>query len=54
MSRQVVYKRVKMQMPHCPICGEQLTGNNSIVNPYRCSCGIWKSNFQNPMEYEVE
>ena len=36
-----VYKRVKMLMPHCPKCGEQLAGNNSIANPWVCECGIW-------------
>jgi len=40
-----VYKQVKVQMPHCPTCKEQLTGNGSIAYPYCCSCGIWKPNW---------
>ncbi|QGH73348.1 MAG: zinc-ribbon protein [Siphoviridae sp. cttb18] len=45
--RQPVYKRVKMLMPHCPVCKEQLSGNNSMVSPYRCSCGEWESDWFN-------
>ena len=29
-------------MPHCPQCGEQLRGNNSVANPWKCRCGVWK------------
>lgn len=35
------YKKVKILMPHCPECKEQLKGNNSIANPWHCSCGYW-------------
>lgn len=38
---QPVYKRVKELKPHCPDCKEKLSGNNSIIQPYRCSCGEW-------------
>lgn len=40
------YKKVKISMAHCPKCKEQLMGNNSIANPWLCSCGWWK-----PIEY---
>lgn len=40
--RQIVYKRVGMAMPHCSVCKEQLSGNNSKIMPYRCSCGEWE------------
>lgn len=36
------YKRVKILAPHCPKCGERLSGNNSFVLPYECSCGEWQ------------
>jgi len=36
------FKKVKMLMPHCPICKEILKGNNSMINPYSCSCGEWR------------
>ncbi len=38
------YKFVKVMKPHCPTCNERLMGNNSISQPYVCSCGIWKQN----------
>jgi len=36
-----VYKIVKVRMPYCPTCGEQLRGDNSYINPYVCKCGTW-------------
>lgn len=41
---QVEYKRKKVTVwqPCCPKCKEELQGNNSIVQPYQCSCGIWQ------------
>jgi hypothetical protein len=41
---QPKYKKVKELKPHCPICREKLFGNNSIINPYKCSCGSWTQN----------
>ncbi len=38
------YKLVKDRKPHCPICKEMLSGNNSMLLPYKCSCGTWKQN----------
>ena len=53
--RQPTYKRVKMLMPHCPICKEQLKGNNSGISPWECSCGIWESDFFNtPGYYQIK
>lgn len=50
-----IYKKVSIAMPHCPKCKEQLSGNNSIVLPWRCACGVWESN-KYPFlgEYEVK
>lgn len=42
LHRHTVYKRVKISMPHCNVCGEQLSGNNSQADPYICSCGVWE------------
>lgn len=41
-----IYKKVKVSLPHCPKCGEQLKGNNSLMMPYKCKCGIWKYNLE--------
>lgn len=48
------YKRIKVLMPHCPDCKEQLQGNNSIVQPWECKCGIWESNWIDPMKYKIK
>lgn len=42
-ERRPEYKRVKVMMPHCPVCKEQLRGDNSINRPWECSCGVWES-----------
>ena len=36
-----IYKKVKVPMAHCSICGEILRGNNSGFSPFKCSCGTW-------------
>lgn len=33
-------------MPHCNVCGERLSGNNSKLLPYWCSCGVWEGEFE--------
>lgn len=38
------YKKVKVLKAHCPICNEQLKGDNSAILPYICSCGEWRYN----------
>ena len=35
------YKRVKVIAPHCPVCEKLLNGDNNMINPWRCLCGIW-------------
>jgi tRNA(Ile2) C34 agmatinyltransferase TiaS len=45
MNIKPVYKMVKEKQPHCPQCGDRLSGDNSIALPYRCSCGIWKPDY---------
>ena len=41
-NRQPIYKQVKRVKAHCPVCGGMLSGNNSIILPYECSCGVWE------------
>lgn len=45
LKRHMVYKKVKVSMPHCNICGERLAGNGSGLQPYLCSCGFWNWDF---------
>jgi hypothetical protein len=40
-----IYKKVKVLVPHCPVCGEQLSGNNSIMMPFTCKCGKWEQDW---------
>jgi len=37
------WKQIKTMAPHCGDCSEQLRGNNSLMNPYECSCGKWEA-----------
>lgn len=46
----VKYKRIKVAMPHCGECGERLQGNGSYAQPYKCTCGSWEANWNNPQE----
>jgi len=43
-----VYKMVKVRMPHCPKCKQQLSGNNSYADPYSCKCGVWHKPWLEP------
>lgn len=52
--RQPVYKRVKMTMPHCPVCGLILSGNNSIALPWCCSCGEWEHTELGAFDYKIK
>lgn len=49
-----VYKMVKEHRPHCPRCGDRLTGNNSYAMPYKCSCGVWRPDPQNPVAFDID
>lgn len=40
--RKPEYKKVARVMPHCPVCKQELLGNNSVVSPFRCACGEWR------------
>jgi hypothetical protein len=55
-STKSIYKKVKCIKEFCPKCGGQLSGNNSYVSTWRCSCGVWRAitypDFQG--EYEIE
>jgi hypothetical protein len=42
---KLTYKFIKTLHPHCGVCGEILTGNNSLVLPYKCKCGTWKRDY---------
>lgn len=48
------YKKVRVMKPHCPVCGNMLFGDNSMINPWRCPCGEWHNTFQDPFEYEIK
>ena len=39
---QFEYKYVKILVPFCKRCQEQLRGDNSISRPYKCKCGTWR------------
>ena len=54
MKLKPIYKSVKIMMPHCPNCKEQLRGNNSIAMPWNCSCGEWHNSPEDLFNYEVE
>lgn len=47
------YKRVNVFAPHCPVCKQQLSGNNSIMFPYKCECGTWDSDFTKPYDFTI-
>lgn len=47
------YRRVKMLVPYCPECNQNLSGNNSVIFPYKCDCGELHNSFENPFEYEI-
>ena len=47
-----VYKKIKVVKEHCPKCGEELSGNNSFVSPWECSCGVWEAEQKWPFRGE--
>lgn len=51
-----IYKKVKIAMPHCPKCGEQLSGDNNYYRPWNCKCGEWEAELEYPPtgEYNVK
>ncbi len=51
---KIKYKKVKIAMPHCGDCGEQLSGNNSIAFPYKCKCGEWEMSWPDYTEYQLK
>lgn len=48
-----IYKRIKLEVPHCPVCKETLRGNNSTILPWNCKCGYWKAMCPFNGEYEI-
>ena len=44
--QKIEYKFVKVLMPHCTKCKEQLQGNGSMITPYECKCGEWEYSFK--------
>ena len=43
-NREIVYKKVKLTMPHCNVCGEMLKKDYSQLQDwgqYTCSRGAW-------------
>lgn len=51
---QPKYKFAKELKPFCPVCKERLKGSNAYINPWHCSCGVWKLDLDNPMSYIIE
>jgi len=47
------YKPIKEYTPFCPACEERLSGNNSILLPYWCGCGVWQSDWNNPLDFTI-
>ncbi len=47
------YKKIRVSVPFCPICDEQLQGSNSLAFPYKCKCGIWKRDMNNVTEWNL-
>lgn len=49
------YKKITIWAEHCPVCKEELLGNNSVISPWRCKCGIWRSRYPYaPDEFDIE
>lgn len=42
-----------MTTPHCPKCEQALSGNNSVISPYTCKCGVWVAKMPFDGEYEI-
>lgn len=40
--KKIVHKKIKRNFPFCKDCDKEISGNNSILLPYRCDCGIWE------------
>lgn len=49
-----VYKQVKTVAEFCPTCKERLSGNNSVVLPWECRCGVWEFVRREDGEFEYE
>lgn len=43
--KNVTYRMAKRREPYCTVCNEFLWGNGSEVSPYKCSCGVYESNW---------
>jgi len=41
-TRKINYKMIKTLTPYCSKCDEKLSGNNSEILLYECSCGVWR------------
>ena len=52
--RQPKWKMSKIRMPHCPVCKERLSGNNSYIKPYKCNCGEWISDWLNSTYFKIK
>lgn len=47
------YKTQKVLSPFCDTCGEFMSGNNSEISPYTCSCGQWKASWEKPWDFNL-
>lgn len=39
---KIEFRTVERTVPHCGDCAEVLSGNGSLILPYRCECGDWE------------
>lgn len=49
-----VYKTIKTVWPHCPVCREALSGDESMMRPWRCKCGRWELVQKENGEYDYK
>jgi hypothetical protein len=55
--KQVILKAHTVRDEYCTVCKEFLTGNGSMVSPWKCGCGTYefdwrKSGYKHPKEGE--
>ena len=51
---KLIYKKIYVAVEHCADCGDRLSGNNSIVSPFRCSCGEWEWTWEHDGKWKLK
>ena len=46
-------KRVTVYEYHCPYCHKRLTGDGSVVFPFKCKCGVWERKLEDNNKWEL-